>query len=119
MSMPARVSSCVSSCIPFLYFAEGEADLSLLQSVQTSSGAYPARDAIDTGVTFVEVKPLGREAGNSTPSISEFKKNEDTPPSHHTLSWRRGKGHFLMKQNRSTFLMLLDIVQRRFVVHLK
>jgi hypothetical protein len=58
-------------------------DLSLIQSVQTGSGAHPASCPMGTGGDFPEVKRQQRESDHSPPSSAEVKKGRAIPPHLH------------------------------------
>jgi hypothetical protein len=60
---------------------------SLLQSVQTSSGAHPASYPVSTGALSPGVWRLGCEADHSHSSSADVKNVGVMPPLPHMFSW--------------------------------
>jgi hypothetical protein len=60
---------------------------SLLHSMQTNSGAFPAAYSMSTGRTFPGDKAQGREADHSPPSSVEVKNGGAIPPFPHMSLW--------------------------------
>jgi hypothetical protein len=56
---------------------------SLLHSVETDSGAYPASYPVGTGAISPGAKRQGREADHLSLSSAEVKKGGAIPPLHH------------------------------------
>jgi hypothetical protein len=73
--------------MPGVRIPAGARDLSLLDSVWTSSGACPASYPMITRGTFPEVKQPRREADHSPPSSAEVKTGGAIPPLFHMTSW--------------------------------
>jgi hypothetical protein len=65
-----------------------EHDLSVLNSVQTGYGIYPASYPINNEDDFFGVKRPGREADYSSPFSAEVKNGGAIPPLSHTSSWQ-------------------------------
>jgi hypothetical protein len=61
-------------------FSAGERDFSLLQSVQTGSGAHPASCAMVSRALSMVVNPLGRETDHSPSTSVEVKNGRAIPP---------------------------------------
>jgi hypothetical protein len=68
-------------------FLEGACDFSLLHSIRTGSGAYPASFPVDAGGSFPGVKAARHEAGHSPPSSAEVRNGGSIPPLPYTSSW--------------------------------
>jgi hypothetical protein len=60
-------------------------NVSLLHSVQTSSGAHAASYTMSTGGSFPGVKRLGHEADHSPPASAEVKNDGVIPPLRHVF----------------------------------
>jgi hypothetical protein len=61
--------------------------VSLLHSIQTSSGGHSASQPMATGGSFPEVKQPGFEGDHSTPSSAKVKNGGAIPPLPHKSSW--------------------------------
>jgi hypothetical protein len=83
---------------------------SLFYSVQTSSGAHPASNPIDSGGSFPGIKRPGREADHSPSSSAEVKNGGTIPPLLRTSSWC---GTQLIKL-RDNFTLYLSKVNKKF-----
>jgi hypothetical protein len=64
-------------------------ELSLLNVVQTDSGAHPVSYPMDSGALFLGVERPGREADHSPATGAEV-KHESIHPLFHAPSWRKG-----------------------------
>jgi hypothetical protein len=93
-----------------IHIPVGPRDLSLLQNIQTGTGAHPASYLMGTGFLSWEVKPPGC-AVNHSPPCSAKVKNEWSCISAHPVC-----RHSVNRENRTSFFEVLTLTLLRIRV---
>jgi hypothetical protein len=83
-------------------FLAGATDLSLLQNIETTSGAQPDSYSMAAGGSFLGVKWLWKAVDSSSPSNVKV-ENGTVPPLFHIPSWHaQGQFYLYLQQDSST-----------------